>query len=199
MGTHLRPANLPLSTQAAEGLPRRLWTVAEIEAMVSGGIFADDERFELIEGEVVPMSPKGIKHEHVTASLLDYLTGNKNKSWGISIEATFRLDVSSFIEPDIMIYDRAIGFANKTPKNILLAIEIADSSLSYDVGPKAKLYAEHGVRELWVINVQKMETHVFKNPQPNGYATQNLIKPTELLHFGFAPELSIKLNDLPLV
>jgi Uma2 family endonuclease len=199
MATHLRPADLPFATQAAEGLPRRLWTVAEIEAAVEAGILNEDERFELIDGDVVPMSPKGAKHEHITASLLDYLTGSKSKSWGVSIEATFKLDVSSFVEPDIIIYDRAIGFANKTPKNIFLAIEVADSSLGYDIGPKAKLYAQHGVRELWVINVQKMETHVFKNPQSNGYASQNLVKPTEVLRFSFAPDLSIQLNDLPLV
>ena len=69
MNTHFRPPGLPYATQGAEGLPRRLWTVAEIEAMVQAGIIDGDERFELIDGEVVPMSPKGIRHELIKVSL----------------------------------------------------------------------------------------------------------------------------------
>src|SRR5436190_22347194 len=69
MNSHLRPAPFPAATQAAEGLPRRRWSVAEIEAMVAKGIIAENERFELIGGEVVPMSPKGNRHELVKAAL----------------------------------------------------------------------------------------------------------------------------------
>ena len=65
MNQLFRPPKLSMTTQAAEGLARRRWTVAEIEAMVAAGIIAEDERFELIEGEVVPMSPKGIVHERL--------------------------------------------------------------------------------------------------------------------------------------
>lgn len=61
-----------MTTRAAEGLERRLWTVAEIEAMVQAGIIEEDERFELIDGEVVPMSPKGIRHEVIKGSLLKW-------------------------------------------------------------------------------------------------------------------------------
>ena len=60
---------MPETTQAAEGMPRRPWTVAEIEAMVQAGIIAEDERFELIGGEVVPMLPKGGRHEMVKVEL----------------------------------------------------------------------------------------------------------------------------------
>ena len=67
MNEQLRPASLPVTTQAAEGLPRRRWSVAEIEEMVAKGIIAEDERFELIGGEVVPMSPKGNRHELLKA------------------------------------------------------------------------------------------------------------------------------------
>ncbi|CAN2534434.1 hypothetical+protein [Methylocapsa aurea] len=61
MNPHLRPTSLPLETQVAEGLPRRCWNVAEIEEMVRAGIIDEDERFELIGGEVAPMSPKDVR------------------------------------------------------------------------------------------------------------------------------------------
>ena len=69
MNALLRPANLPLTTQAAEGLPRRRFSVGEIEAMVRAGVIDEDERFELIGGEVVPMSPKGARHEWIKIEL----------------------------------------------------------------------------------------------------------------------------------
>jgi hypothetical protein len=69
MNEQLRHASLPATTQAAEGLPRRRWSVAEIEEMVAKGILLEDERFELIGGEVVPMSPKGARHELVKKAL----------------------------------------------------------------------------------------------------------------------------------
>ncbi|HJU30937.1 MAG TPA: Uma2 family endonuclease, partial [Hyphomicrobiaceae bacterium] len=69
MNEHLGPALLPGTTRAAEGLPRRRWKVAEIREMMAKGIILEDERFELIGGEVVPMSPKGNRHEVVKAAL----------------------------------------------------------------------------------------------------------------------------------
>jgi Uma2 family endonuclease len=74
MNEHLRPNRFPATTQAAEGLPRRRWTVAEIEAMVAQGIILEDERFELVGGEVVPMSPKGRRHEILRGELAFYMT-----------------------------------------------------------------------------------------------------------------------------
>jgi Uma2 family endonuclease len=70
MSIQLRSPRLSYVTRAAEGIDRRRWTVAEIEAMVAAGILDEDERFELIDGDVVPMSPKGIRHEIVKGSVL---------------------------------------------------------------------------------------------------------------------------------
>ena len=76
MNTHLRPPTLPLSTQAAEGLPRRRWTTAELEAMVRAHILDPEERIELIGGEVVPLPAKGHRHELVADELQRYWVRN---------------------------------------------------------------------------------------------------------------------------
>ena len=81
-----------MTTQAAEGLPRRRWTVAEIEEMVAKDIIAEDERFELIGGEVVPMSPKGARHELVKIALNRYFQRAAPEHLEIAPETTLRLD-----------------------------------------------------------------------------------------------------------
>ena len=199
MNIQLRPPGLSYVTQAAEGLDRRRWTVAEIEAMVQAGIIDGDERFELIDGEVVPMSPKGIRHELIKVSL--------NKWWmrrlpdGIECgqETTFHLNPSGFLEPDFVFFNSETKLADLKPSNALLAIEVADSSLRYDTGRKAKLYASHGVKELWAIDAATLQTHIFTKPSEEGYLERRLIEPNEILDPNFAPEIAVKLAELPLV
>ena len=99
----------PRATRGAEGLPRWRFTVAEVEAMVAAGILDEDERVELIEGELVPMSPKGSRHEVLKAAL--------NRRWQrvcpedlqIAPETTFRLSVDTYLEPDFVVYPSTVG------------------------------------------------------------------------------------------
>ena len=196
MNTHFRQ---PETTQAAEGLPRRAWTVAEIEAMVKAGIIEEDERFELIDGEVVPMSPKGNRHELMKGALNYFWALNLPRSVRMIPETTFRLDGKSFLEPDFVFFETASGLNKLSPATALLAVELADSSLRYDTGRKAGVYAKHGVRELWVIDVESLRTHVFSKPSEDGYLERRLIEPTDVLALSFVPEVSVKLAELPLI
>ena len=150
----LRPPGLSYVTQAAEGLERRRWTVAEIEAMVAAGIIDEDERFELIDGDAVPMSPKGLRHEVIKASLNKWWMQRMPSGFNLIPETTFRLDTTSFIEPDFVFFSNTTKLADLKPANTLLCVEVADTSLRYDTGRKATLYATHGVCELWAINAE---------------------------------------------
>jgi Uma2 family endonuclease len=199
MNSHFRQPGQSETTQAAEGLPRRAWTVAEIEAMVKAGIIEGDERFELIEGEVVPMSPKGNRHELIKGSLSFFWMRRLPETVRMIQETTFRLDGTSFLEPDFIFFETVSGLRNLSPGTALLAVEVADSSLRYDMGRKAQVYAKHGIRELWVIDVESLRTHVFSKPSPEAYLERRLIEPSDLLAPSFATELSVKLAELPLL
>jgi Uma2 family endonuclease len=199
MNIHLRSPGLSYVTQAAEGLERRRWTVAEIEAMVQAGIIDEDERFELIDGEVVPMSPKGIRHEVIKGSLLIWWARRLPTRIQVMQETTFRLNESGFLEPDFVFFASTTKLANLKPTNALLAVEVADTSLRYDTTRKAELYAAHGLRELWTINAETLQTHIFTKPSTEGYLEQHIIEPTETLSPSFAPELAVKLAELPLL
>ena len=98
MNTHFRPPGTPVSTRAAEGLERRVWTVAEIEAMVAAGIIDEDERFELIDGVVVPMPPKGARHEVLKGSLNRWWIRRLPDAYSMIPETTLRLDTKNFLE-----------------------------------------------------------------------------------------------------
>jgi Uma2 family endonuclease len=192
----LRSPDLPFTTQAAEGLMRRRWTVAEIEALVKAGIIGDHERFELIGGEIVPMNAKGIHHEVLKAALNIYLARNISEDFRFAGETTFRLSEDSFVEPDFIFFRKSDGLANLNPHTALLAIEIADSSLRWDLGRKARIYASFGIPELWVIEAIPRITHVHLHPGPDGYGKIRKLSADESLSSTSLSGLSATLAEL---
>jgi Uma2 family endonuclease len=199
MNEHLRPARLPPTTQAAEGMPRRRWSVAEIREMMAKGIILEDERFELIGGEVVPMSPKGVRHEIVKKALQQHwfplITGGPVD---LITETTLYISDDEFREPDFLFWPRSIPLKDVTAANALLIVEVADSSLGYDLGSKAVAYAALGLPELWVINANSLVTSVHRHPTPAGYPEPRKVRADELLEPLLALQLAVRLTDLGL-
>ena len=199
MNEHLRSAALPATTQAAEGLPRRRWTVAEIEAMVAKGIIDEDERFELIGGEVVPMSPKGARHELVKITLNRFFQRAAPEHLEIAQETTLRLDKDSFVEPDFVVFRRDLDLTALDGSAVLLAVEIADSSLSYDRGRKRQIYADYGVREVWVINANSLAALILRELEQGKYAHAVDEPFGSRLIPHLAPDLALSLAELQLL
>jgi Uma2 family endonuclease len=192
MNEHLHPTPLSGTTQAAEGLPRRRWSVAEIEAMVAGGVLAADERFELIGGEVVPMSPKGARQAlqqywipKVVGSKVDVIT-----------ETTLYIAKDEFFEPDFLFWPRDIALKDVTAASALLIVEVADTSLDYDLGAKALAYARLGLREFWVINARTLETRVHLRPTASGYQESSDRPADAQLTPHAMPGLAVTLGEL---
>lgn len=199
MNEHFRhDPEWPATTQAADGMPRRAWTVAEIEAMVAAGIVGEDERFELIGGEVVPMSPKGARHEMVKIDVNEHLQKVKADDLRVGPETTLRLDGQSFVEPDFCVFPRAINPGDMRGYDVLLAIEIADTSLRYDLGRKIGVYAAYGIPEVWVIDANTLVTHVHRRLGAMGYGDIFEAGPAETLTAARAPSVALCLESLGL-
>jgi Uma2 family endonuclease len=189
--------SVTLTTTAAEGLPRRRFTVADLEAMVQAGILDASERVELIGGELVPMSPKGDSHEDVKVPLVDHWIRRRTDDTAVAQETAFRPSESDYFEPDIIIFPRAIPRRRLKPQDILLIVEIADSSLRYDMNQKSMFYARLGIREFWVINAVKRTTHVFLEPSADGYKVSRDYSSSDLVTPVFAPPaFALRLEDL---
>jgi Uma2 family endonuclease len=198
MNEQLRPASLPLTTQAGKGLVRRRFTVAEIESMVASGILADDERLELVGGELIPMSPKGIRHETIRTELAFHTTRRVPYTLRVAAEVQFNLADDAYLVPDILVYPAATRVHKVRGNDALLVVEIADSSLAYDLGTKAGLYAAGGVGEYWVINTRTLATWVHAAPSRSGYADLAEVPASSRLTPRAIPELAVSLADLDL-
>jgi len=186
----------PHVTRAAEGFDRRSFTVAEILRMQDAGIISEEENFELIEGEIVPMQAKTHIHELIKSALnIGIARALPDRLW-LGIETTIYLSANTFVEPDLAIYPRGIKLEEVKGSDILLAIEVAVTSLAYDRGLKASLYARHGVNELWVIDAARRLTFVHSNPGPASWRTIVERGRDETLTFASLPGFSIELGSI---
>lgn len=199
-GAYPRGMNYPVrnGTTAAEGMVRRRFTVAELEQMVAAGILDEDERIELIGGEVVPMSPKGNHHEVLKTLLMRYWSAVCPNDLQFTPETTFRFSEDTYVEPDFVFYPKESGIPGLKPATALLVVEIADSSLAYDLGRKANVYAAFAIAEVWVINAVTFQTRIHRDPTPTGYRTILDLPPIERLEPSLVPALAVTLSELEL-
>jgi Uma2 family endonuclease len=157
-------------TQGAEGLPRRAFTVEDAFRMLETGILQDDERVELIEGEFVPMNAKNRIHQRVQDDLVMALARLLPVGFRVGTEPTLQLSETTFLSPDLVIY-RDFSGERLTPRDVLLVIEVSDTSLAFDLGRKAELMAHFGVHDYWVVNAPALAVTIHREPRADGYGS----------------------------
>lgn len=190
------------ATTAAEGFPRRAFTVDDISRMIEAGVIREDEKFELIEGEIVMMAAEGIVHERIKSALLIAVVRALPDDLTIGVEATLRLTDTVMVEPDIAVFPKGLfkkssaGFARLDPGEARLVIEVAASSLAYDKGLKARLYARHRVGEFWVVDANEGTTWVHTGPSGDGWWSVVECGPQEALITSALPGFSIRLGEI---
>ena len=180
----------------------RRFSVDEYYRMAEAGILGEDDRVELIEGEVVEMSPIGPRHaKKVDRLALLFLDQFRNTA-RIRIQNPVRLSNRSEPEPDLALVrlypDRGDPYesAHPTPADVLLVIEVADSSVEYDLGRKARLYARHGIPELWVLDQRDDRLVVHRDPMPRGYASVRTLDRGESIGPLAFPELVFTVDHI---
>jgi Uma2 family endonuclease len=151
---------------------RHAFTVNEWHRMGDAGLFGDNARMELLDGEVIEMSPIGSPHASCVARLNFLLMQAVGPSALIFPRNPVVLDEHSEPQPDIaLLAPRADGYSRShaVPGEILLLIEISDTTLAFDRDQKSFLYARSGVRQLWIVDLTGEQIPVMGSPGPDGY------------------------------
>lgn len=174
-------------------------TVKEYHRMAQAGILQEDEHIELIQGEIIKMSPIGLKHRACVNRLNTILTDLINKNAIVQVQSSIILPDRSEPEPDIVILKLRADFYEHSepgPNDILILMEVADSSLEYDREVKLPLYASAGIREFWLINLIDKLIEVHTQPVQNRYGLIRIFGYDEAIQSEVYPEWKIAVNDV---
>jgi Uma2 family endonuclease len=156
-------------------LDLRLLTVADYHCMMQAGVFAPDERVELLEGKIIRMAAKGTAHSAAITRIERLLKQRINQQVLLRLQDPVALSDYSEPEPDIaVVFPDPLDYEthHPTPAEIYLLIEVSDTTLPYDLTTKALAYAQAGIADYWVFDVNACRLHVFREPTDQGYQRQ---------------------------
>jgi Uma2 family endonuclease len=179
---------------------RHQFTRADYHEMARAGILKPDVRVELIDGDIIEMNPIGRPHRTCVNRLNDIFSLNVRSTAIVQVQNPIVLGNFGEPEPDIVLLRRRADFYGtgdeETPEDILLVIEVADTSERYDRHTKAPMYARFGIREYWIVDVNNSRITRYLEPTPDGYKTTQIYRRGESLGPLAFPDLAIPVNDI---
>jgi Uma2 family endonuclease len=188
--------NAPFVPPGTEGLPPRLFTNAEIRQMVEVGIFDEGERVELIRGVLSPMGSEGSLHARARWMLTRIFTLALGPEWFVGSDTSLFLADDVELQPDLHVFPSRMPSADVRGPDVLLAIELSNTTQHRDLKVKTPIYAEHGVRELWVLDIDAKTGLIFDRIENGAYAPGRAVG----LHDALTPTLiqgvSLRIADL---
>jgi Uma2 family endonuclease len=194
------------SQQGANGMsttvPLYRFTVTDYSRMLESGILDEDDRVELIDGEVRCMSPIGSLHVFVVNRLNAILTQQLAERAVVSVQNPLILDDFTEPQPDIVVMRMRDDFykhALAGPNDVLLIIEVADSSLEYDRDEKIPRYAQMQIPEVWLVDVEAEEVVRYSEPEGQSYRQSPVFETGQELASVAIESLRIPIDDIFLI
>lgn len=178
---------------------RRRFTLDEYHRMVEVGILNEDDRVELIRGEIVQMAPIGRDHASCVARLTHVLLGRLHGRTVLWPQNPLTILPDSEPQPDIILLTWRDDFYRRAlprPQDVALLVEVAGSSLRYDQHVKGALYSEAGVRDYWIVDLDGDAVEVHRDPGPRGFGrTERLTRGSILAPLAF-PDVTLAVADV---
>ncbi|KOP25882.1 hypothetical protein AMR41_13360 [Hapalosiphon sp. MRB220] len=180
-------------------LLRRKFTVEQYHKMIESGILTEDDRVELIRGEIIEMSPIGTKHAACVKCLNKLLS---RKLWDrvlIAIQDPVELNHNSQPQPDVALLKPRDDFyktAHPQPQDIFLLIEVADSTVNYDREEKIPLYAEAKIIEVWLVDINEQIIEVYREPATDGYQNMQKLTRGQTLSIQAFSDVNITVDEI---
>jgi Uma2 family endonuclease len=178
--------------------PRRRLTVVDYHRMGDTGILREDDRVELIDGELFQMAPIGTPHMAVVIQLTSRFGALAADRFLISTQNSIEIPPFSEPQPDLaLLRPRSDAYwgARPTPADALLVVEVADSSLAWDRNVKILMYGRFGAAESWLVDIEHRTVTVFRDPSPAGYQSAAEVREGAVSPCCF-PDIAIRLDDL---
>ena len=180
-------------------ISKRLFTVHEYHRMVDAGILSEDDRVELIRGEILAMSPIGPRHSAAVLRSNQFLVKAVGDEAIVGVQGSVRLDDYDEPQPDIYLLRPKEDFyasGHAGPSDILLIVEMADSSLEYDETIKMQLYAETGVPEYWIADIRNDRLICYSEPRKDAYHQIQILERGATVSPRLLPDCPIPVNSL---
>lgn len=180
-------------------LEKRLFTVDEYHKMVEAGILNEDDRVELLGGEIILMSPIGEHHAGVVNRLNALLNRLLLDSAIVAVQNPIRLTDDSEPEPDVAVLRfRDDYYTGSIPisQDIIFLIEVSDTTDTSDRSVKIPRYAQAGIEEVWIVNLQDRMVEVYSSPKVGVYQGVRRAQPGETLPLVGFPEVVVKVDDV---
>jgi Uma2 family endonuclease len=173
--------------------PRRLLTVDEYHRMGEACILTEDDRVELIEGELVAMAPIGSEHVAAINALNHLLVLAVGDRGIVSVQNPVRLTRRSEPQPDFAVLKPRGDYRTTLPRpeDTMLAVEVANTSLDYDRTVKLALYARSGIPEVWIVNLAAEEIEIYQSPLAGSYASVARAGRSDVLTINAVPDVRI--------
>jgi Uma2 family endonuclease len=187
-----------MSNMRAE-VTKKLFSVDDYYRMLDAGILAEDDRLELIEGEIIQMSPIGNRHAACVDRATELFIVSFNGRATVRVQNPLRLGKYNEPQPDIVVLKRrADYYASKTPTadDTLFVVEVSDTTLRYDTKVKLPIYARTGVAEVWIENLEKDTMLVCRDHAGSNYKTQLTLRRSDSISPLVFPDVIFKVEDL---
>ena len=180
-------------------LTRRRFTVDEYFAMTDAGILKREDHVELIEGDIIQMTPIGSRHAACVSRLTRLLAEQAGEDAILRVQSPMLLSDLSAPEPDFLLaLPRPDHYAaeHPRPEDVLLIIEVAHTTLAYDRGTKLALYAAAKVPEVWIVDVDGHAVEVYKRPEGMHYLSGYRAGPTDTLRSERPPSVVVEVSRI---
>lgn len=178
---------------------RYAFSVDEWHRMGEAGLFDEDSRVELVDGEVVQMAAVGNRHLGTVNHLTRFLVEAAGDRAVVSVQNPVRLDDRSEPQPDVaLLHPRADSYFSATPRpaDVFLLVEVADSSLAWDRDGKAPRYGAAGIPACWIVDMVNEMILVLSGPGPHGFSDLHQARRGEHLAVPGLPDVTIRVDDL---
>ncbi|HET7087775.1 MAG TPA: Uma2 family endonuclease [Anaerolineae bacterium] len=180
-------------------LQRKLFTIDEYQQMIQAGVFHEDDRLELIEGEIAEMSPISPKHAGCVNRLADLFYDRLRRRAIIAVQNPVRVNQRSEPQPDVaLLRPRPTYYGNlhPAPEDVLLIVEVSDTSADYDRDVKMPMYAKAGIPEAWLVSLADGWMEVYREPSPVGYKSIRRVLPGETVSPLAFPDVSLDVSEI---